>query len=165
MARLTPQYEVIPQPARRMARDAGTTIREQRVFCLKSGENTSSRAKSRCSRLTVGWVRRRVKGMTTAQIKFLETDPSMISAETTLRAAASDVYALIADPARHAELDGGGSVRGLVSGDTPELREGDTKNVPGHPIPHVSHSRARREKPGPLLAHARRPLLDLGDRR
>ena len=64
--------------------------------------------------------------MTTAQIKFLETDPAMISAETTLRAAASDVYALIADPARHTELDGGGSVRGLVSGDTPELREGDT---------------------------------------
>ena len=64
--------------------------------------------------------------MTNAQIKFLETDPAMISAETVLRAAASDVYALIADPARHAELDGGGSVRGLVSGDTPELREGDT---------------------------------------
>ena len=39
--------------------------------------------------------------MTTAQIKFLETDPAMISAETVLRAAASDVYALIADPARH----------------------------------------------------------------
>ena len=64
--------------------------------------------------------------MTTAQIKFLETEPAMISAETTLRAAASDVYALIADPARHTELDGGGSVRGLISGDTPELREGDT---------------------------------------
>ena len=86
-------------------------MREQRVFCLKNGENTSSRAKTRCSRLTVGWVRRRVKDMTTAQIKFLETDPSMISAETILRAAASDVYALIADPARHTELDGGGSVR------------------------------------------------------
>ena len=64
--------------------------------------------------------------MTIAQIKFLETDPAMISAETILRAAASDVYALIADPARHTELDGGGSVRGLISGDTPELREGDT---------------------------------------
>lgn len=64
--------------------------------------------------------------MTTAQIKFLETDPAMISAETVLRAAASDVYALIADPARHTELDGGGSVRGLISGGTPELREGDT---------------------------------------
>ena len=64
--------------------------------------------------------------MTTAQIKFLETDPAMISAETTLRAAASDVYALIADPARHAELDGGGSVRGLVTAETSELREGDT---------------------------------------
>ena len=63
--------------------------------------------------------------MTNAQIKFLETDPAMISAETILRAAASDVYALIADPARHTELDGGGSVRGLISGDTPELREGD----------------------------------------
>ena len=88
--------------------------------------------------------------MTTAQIKFLETDPAMISAETTLRAAASDVYTLIADPARHTELDGGGSLRGLVS---------------GHPIPHVSHGRARREEPDPLLAHARRPLLDLGDRR
>ena len=36
MARLTPQYEVAPQSARRMARDAGTTIREQRVFCLKA---------------------------------------------------------------------------------------------------------------------------------
>ena len=36
MARLTPQYEVIPQPARRMTRDAGKTIREQRVFCLKA---------------------------------------------------------------------------------------------------------------------------------
>ena len=64
--------------------------------------------------------------MTTAQIKFLETDPAMISAETTLRVAASDVYALIADPARHTELDGGGSVRGLISGGTPELREGDS---------------------------------------
>ena len=64
--------------------------------------------------------------MTTAQIKFLETDPAMISAETILRAAASDVYALIADPARHTELDGGGSVRGLVSAETSELREGDT---------------------------------------
>ena len=64
--------------------------------------------------------------MTTAQIKFLETDPAMISAETTLRAAASDVYALIADPARHTELDGGGSVRGLISGGTHELREGDS---------------------------------------
>ena len=106
--------------------------------------------------------------MTTAQIKFLETDPAMISAETVLRAAASDVYALIADPARHTELDGGGSVRGLISGDTPELREGDTftrKNVPGFPIPYVSYGRARREEPGPLVAHARRPLLDLGDRR
>ena len=105
--------------------------------------------------------------MTTAQIKFLETDPAMISAETTLRAAASDVYALIADPARHTELDGGGSLRGLVSGDTPELREGylHRKNVPGHPVPHVSHGRARREEPDPLLAHARRPLLDLGNRR
>ena len=35
MARLTPQYEVTPQSARRMARDAGATIREQRVFCRK----------------------------------------------------------------------------------------------------------------------------------
>ena len=32
-------------------------MREQRVFFLKSGENTFSRAKPRCSRLTVGWVR------------------------------------------------------------------------------------------------------------
>ncbi len=105
--------------------------------------------------------------MTTAQIKFLDTDPAMISAETTLRAAASDVYALIADPARHTELDGGGSVRGLVSGDTPNCARAIPlpKNVPGHPIPHVSHGRARREEPDTLLAHAPRPLLDLGDRR
>jgi len=50
MARLTPQYEVIPQPARRMARDAGTTIREQRVFCRKGDIFSPSRTKTRCSR-------------------------------------------------------------------------------------------------------------------
>ena len=92
----------------------------------------------------------------------------MISAETTLRAAASDVYALIADPARHAELDGGGSVRGLVTAETSELREGDTfteKMFLGFPYRMSPHGRARREEPGPLVAHACRPLLDLGDHR
>jgi len=50
MARLTPQYEVTPQSARRMARDAGKTIREQQVFCRKGDIFSPSRAKPRCSR-------------------------------------------------------------------------------------------------------------------
>ena len=90
--------------------------------------------------------------MTTAQIKFLETDPAMISAETVLRAAASDVYALIADPARHTELDGGGSVRGLISGGTPELREGDSfteKMFLGLPYRMSPNGRARPKRTGP----------------
>jgi len=50
MARLTPQYEVTPQAARRMTRDAGKTIREQRIFCRKGEKISPSQAKPRCSR-------------------------------------------------------------------------------------------------------------------
>lgn len=59
-------------------------------------------------------------------IKFVDIDPNVIAAETTLRASAEDVYALVANPARHAELDGGTTIRGLNKGSDGEFAEGDT---------------------------------------
>lgn len=59
-------------------------------------------------------------------VKFLDLGPDTIAAETVIRASAADIYAFIADPSRHAELDGGGSVRQLAAGATTELTVGDT---------------------------------------
>lgn len=64
--------------------------------------------------------------MTVPLVKFLETDRNVIAAETTLTARAEDVYALVANPARHAELDGGGTIQNLSKGEDAEFKEGDT---------------------------------------
>ena len=49
-------------------------------------------------------------------VQFIDLGPDAIAAETTLQATAEEVYALVANPARHAELDGGTTVRGLNRG-------------------------------------------------
>lgn len=64
--------------------------------------------------------------MNTPLVQFLETPANVISAQTTVRAAAADIYALVANPARHAELDGGTTVRGLRKGADAEFAVGDT---------------------------------------
>lgn len=64
--------------------------------------------------------------MTEPLVKFIDIGPNVIAAETTLRASSADVYALVANPARHAELDGGTTVRGLHEGKDAEMKEGDT---------------------------------------
>lgn len=64
--------------------------------------------------------------MNTPLVKFLDTDRNIIVAETTLQASPAEIYALIANPARHAELDGGTTVRSLNKGEDAEFHEGDT---------------------------------------
>ncbi len=59
-------------------------------------------------------------------VQFIDLGPDAIAAETTLQATAEEVYALVANPARHAELDGGTTVRGLNRGVDGEFAEGDT---------------------------------------
>ncbi|MFW0110076.1 polyketide cyclase [Rothia sp. P13129] len=63
--------------------------------------------------------------MTQPVVQFLKTDPAVICAETTLNADIHKLYAFIANPAKHCELDGGGSVQKLLSQQTPELKTGD----------------------------------------
>lgn len=58
-------------------------------------------------------------------VTFLESAPRTISAETTLHATPEQVYALVANPANHAELDGGGTVRSLRSGQDGLVSVGD----------------------------------------
>lgn len=64
--------------------------------------------------------------MTTPLVRFIDIDKDVICAETTLRASAADVYALVANPARHAELDGGTTIRSLRKGEDAEFKVGDT---------------------------------------
>lgn len=64
--------------------------------------------------------------MTTPLIRFIDIDKDVICAETTLKARAEDVYALVANPARHPELDGGTNIRSLRKGKDAEFKVGDT---------------------------------------
>lgn len=58
-------------------------------------------------------------------VTFLDTPPAIISAETLVEASAEEIYALISHPARHHELDGGGTVISLKDGDTHRVQVGD----------------------------------------
>lgn len=64
-------------------------------------------------------------------VTFLDTDSAIISAETRVAASPEEIYALISHPARHHELDGGGTVVSLRGGDTHRVHVGDqfTQNM------------------------------------
>ena len=76
--------------------------------------------------LSQGVTAGRLEPMNIATVNFLTTGKDVIAAETTLRTSAAEVYALLANPARHAELDGGNSIRGLRKGSDSEFSAGDT---------------------------------------
>ncbi|MDO4253126.1 MAG: polyketide cyclase [Rothia sp. (in: high G+C Gram-positive bacteria)] len=64
--------------------------------------------------------------MTDSQLRFIDQGPWVISAEIDLSASADQVYALVANPSRHADLDGGGSILGLDRGRDGLLQLGET---------------------------------------
>lgn len=59
-------------------------------------------------------------------VTFLQTPPTVISACTVVSASAQDVYALVSNPARHHQLDGGGNVIELRAGKARRVEVGDT---------------------------------------
>ncbi|MEU4207845.1 SRPBCC family protein [Rothia terrae] len=59
-------------------------------------------------------------------VTFLESNDTTISAQTTVRASAHEIYALVANPTRHHELDGGGNVQNLRNGAEGTANVGDT---------------------------------------
>jgi len=52
-----------------------------------------------------------------SQVEFVPTgSPWIVSRSLVVKAPAEDIFAILADPRRHADFDGSGSVRGAVSG-------------------------------------------------
>lgn len=51
------------------------------------------------------------------EVEFVQTgSPWIVSRSLVVKAPADDIFAILADPRRHADFDGSGSVRGAVSG-------------------------------------------------
>lgn len=92
--------------------------------------------------------------MTQPLVRFLDTSPSVISAETVLRAATpEEVYALVSDPFRHCELDGAGTVQGQISGSTtPAVGDTFRQSMRLYGIPYAITSRVCRAEPNRAFA-------------
>ncbi|THJ37549.1 SRPBCC family protein [Candidatus Frankia alpina] len=61
-------------------------------------------------------------------VSVIDTGPNRISRSVLVNAPVSELFAIVADPRRHHELDGSGTVRATVSG-PPRLAEGATFSV------------------------------------
>ncbi|MCM3921183.1 SRPBCC family protein [Frankia sp. AiPs1] len=61
-------------------------------------------------------------------VSVIDTGPHQISRSVLVAAPVSELFAIVADPRRHRELDGSGTVRATVSG-PPRLAEGATFSV------------------------------------
>ena len=71
-------------------------------------------------------------------VTFLDTPRDVITAQTVLRGVPAErIYALISNPRRHCELDGTGSVRGLIRGPQhPQVGESTTQHMRMFGIPY-----------------------------
>lgn len=54
--------------------------------------------------------------MSEPDVSVVETGPQQVSRRSVIAAPAADLFALVADPHQHGELDGSGTVRDTVSG-------------------------------------------------
>lgn len=61
-----------------------------------------------------------------AHVEEVPTEGRLLSYRTVIEAPAAEVFALLADPSRHAEIDGSNSVRGTIGTATPLTGVGDT---------------------------------------
>ena len=51
-----------------------------------------------------------------ADIRTIDTGPQQVTRQTEVRATAAELFDIVADPRRHGELDGSGTVKDTVSG-------------------------------------------------
>ncbi|OZC75863.1 dimethyladenosine transferase [Rhodococcus sp. 06-462-5] len=51
-----------------------------------------------------------------ADIRSIDSGPQQVTRQTEVRAPASELFAIVADPTRHGELDGSGTVKDTVRG-------------------------------------------------
>ncbi|EIV92485.1 SRPBCC family protein [Frankia sp. QA3] len=61
-------------------------------------------------------------------VSIIDTGPNQVSRSILVNAPVSELFSIVADPRRHGELDGSGTVRTTVSG-PPRLTEGATFSV------------------------------------
>lgn len=67
--------------------------------------------------------------MTEPTVVTVDAGPRRVARRVVVRATAPELYKLVADPHRHAELDGSGTVRNVPVSGPHEVRKGDTFSV------------------------------------
>jgi YD repeat-containing protein len=85
-------------------------------------------------------------------VEQVDQGPRRVARAVTVQAPAEDVFSLVADPHRHGELDGSGTVGGTVSGPT-RLSEGERFSVAmkQYGVPYRITSRVTRFEEGRVV--------------
>jgi uncharacterized protein YndB with AHSA1/START domain len=91
--------------------------------------------------------------MTTSGVTTVDSGPRQVTRRVTVHADAADVFALLADPHRHPELDGSGTVRDVPVKGPDRLSEGARFRVgmKQHGVPYTITSKVTAFEDGRLI--------------